>query len=187
MAASQQTINASHSSIIETIPEMHNTQNAIPLPEGKKYHLFLSHASEDEAKVIPMLEILESEPYNLKCCIDRRDFMLGETIMNNINYAFNKSMGTVIFLTPKFLASDYCNHEKQTAYSLFMDGEGRIIPVILEPCFVPDEFRTIHYIDEANLDSVAQKIYRCLQTGNNIQSFSIMLSYTWLRLYKICG
>ena len=135
------------------------------LPADKEYHLFLSHSSQDEADIIPILDILESEPYNLKCCIDRRDFMLGETIMSNINYALGSSVATVFFLTPNFVESNYCNHEKEIAYSMFMEGGGRVIPVILKPCCLPDEFRNIQYIDDAFKDSIAEKIFKCLTTG----------------------
>lgn len=135
------------------------------LPMDKEYHLFLSHSSPDEPDVIPILNILESEPYNLKCYIDRRDFMAGETTMANINHALGNSAATVFFLTPNFIESSYCNHEKDIAYSMFMEGGGRVIPVILKPCCLPDEFRNIHYIDDAFPESIAEKIFKCLTTG----------------------
>ena len=40
----------------------------IPLPEGKKYHMFISHNSKDRQFALDVVEHLESEPYGLKCC-----------------------------------------------------------------------------------------------------------------------
>ena len=55
-----------------------------PLPTDKEYHTMFSFQSEDRRWVRKIHAKLESEPYNLKCCISDRDFHPGKEVITNI-------------------------------------------------------------------------------------------------------
>ena len=55
-----------------------------PLPNDKEYHTMFSFQSEDRRWVRKIHAKLESEPYNLKCCISDRDFHPGKDVITNI-------------------------------------------------------------------------------------------------------
>ncbi|XP_064616096.1 toll-like receptor 4 [Liolophura sinensis] len=79
------------------------------------YDAFVSYEDSDRTfireQVIPRLE----RDAGLKLCIDKRDFIAGLYVTDNILHAIQNSRKTVIFLSQKFLKSKWCVYEMNMA------------------------------------------------------------------------
>ncbi|XP_064611289.1 toll-like receptor 4 [Liolophura sinensis] len=79
------------------------------------FDAFLSYEDSDRTfireQVIPRLEI----EAGLKLCIDKRDFIPGLYVTDNILHAIQNSKKTVVFLSRKFLKSKWCIYEMNMA------------------------------------------------------------------------
>ena len=69
---------------IEVFDRQDNEFPTPSLPDDKEYHTMFSFQSEDRRWVRKIHAKLESEPYNLKCCISDRDFHAGKDVITNI-------------------------------------------------------------------------------------------------------
>ncbi|XP_064616285.1 LOW QUALITY PROTEIN: toll-like receptor 4 [Liolophura sinensis] len=94
------------------------------------YDAFVSYEDSDRTfireQVIPRLE----RDAGLKLCIDRRDFIAGLYVTDNILHAIQNSRKTVIFLSESFLKSKWCVYEMNMAW---MEGihSGRDVLVMV--------------------------------------------------------
>ncbi|XP_064616600.1 toll-like receptor 4 [Liolophura sinensis] len=94
------------------------------------YDAFVSYEDSDRTfireQVIPRLE----RDAGLKLCIDKRDFIPGLYVTDNILHAIQNSRKTVIFLSRKFLKSKWCVYEMNMAW---MEGihSGRDVLVMV--------------------------------------------------------
>lgn len=98
------------------------------IPYG--FDAFLSYEDSDRTfireQVIPRLET----EAGFKLCIDKRDFIAGLYVTDNILHAIQNSKKTVVFLSQKFLKSKWCIYEMNMAR---MEGihSGRDVLVIV--------------------------------------------------------
>nr|XP_002741808.1 PREDICTED: toll-like receptor 2 type-2-like [Saccoglossus kowalevskii] len=96
-----------------------------------KYDAFLSHSSKDEDWILTVLHsTLENPPYNYKLCLDYRDFIIGETIADNIVDAVQKSRKTVFILTKSFIESEWCYFELEMVRQQMFD-EHRDLAILI--------------------------------------------------------
>ncbi|XP_064616279.1 toll-like receptor 4 [Liolophura sinensis] len=79
------------------------------------YDIFVSYEDSDRTfireQVIPRLE----RDAGLKLCVDKRDFIPGLYVTDNILHAIQNSRKTVVFLSRKFLKSKWCVYEMNMA------------------------------------------------------------------------
>ena len=98
-----------------------------------------------------MREVLmeEIEKRGLKVCIDIRDFMPGEAIVQNIVDAIYGSRKTVAVLSPNYVKSDWCKDELQRAITLGITRH-QVVPILYKPCKVPRLLLDKTYLDWTN-------------------------------------
>jgi hypothetical protein len=111
------------------------------------YDVFISYSSRDVNFAKEIQRELESQ--NFKCCIHIRDFMPGDTIVDNISNAIYGSRVTLAILSPDFIASEWCKDELQRALTRSMRHH-RVIPILYKDCEIPLALRHRTYIDYAN-------------------------------------
>ena len=86
--------------------------------------------------------------------------------MENIANAISKSACTCLVLTPNFVQSHYCAYEQQLANLLSIEGESKVIPLMLEKCNVPQTIKFINYIEPGeDLMEACQKVNNAVKTG----------------------
>ncbi|KAJ8314859.1 hypothetical protein KUTeg_007009 [Tegillarca granosa] len=136
------------------------------LPEGKKYHLFVSCSSNDNRSIEPILETLK-DCYNIKC-VQPEHFIAGKPVLQNINDLIVESMKILIVITPNYLESNFCNYEKCLAFFIHA-GERRhcLIPLLLKPCNdLPVEFKQLTYIDAETEQDIPARIVDALKNND---------------------
>ncbi|XP_002741806.2 toll-like receptor 2 [Saccoglossus kowalevskii] len=96
-----------------------------------EYDVFLSHSSKDVDWVTNVLRpTLENPPYNYKLCLDYRDFIVGDTIADNIIDAVQKSRKTAFILTKSFIESEWCYFELEMVRQQMFD-EHRDLAILI--------------------------------------------------------
>ncbi|XP_053198822.1 toll-like receptor 13 [Scomber japonicus] len=98
-----------------------------------QYDAFISYNIHDEPWVIgEMLPKLEGEQ-GWKLCLHHRDFQPGRAIIDNITDAIYGSRKTICVISRKYLESEWCSREIQTAsFRLFEEQKDVLILVFLE-------------------------------------------------------
>ena len=94
------------------------------------YDAFISYSNADEDWVnTRLVEFLENTSPGLKLCLHQRDFVIGQTIMENIVSAINTSRHVVIVLTESYAKSSWCMLESHLAQSRLLvgDSSGRLV------------------------------------------------------------
>ncbi|KAL3842185.1 hypothetical protein ACJMK2_020227 [Sinanodonta woodiana] len=139
--------------IIDELPRdiavVHQTKEKMPLPPGKKYHIFFSYrdVERDKCWVKRLIDKLETE-YGYTCCDHERDFLPGTHIMVNIKYGVKNSEKVVVVFSKEAMESHYVSLEAAIAYKLGLETRKNIlIPVLLDDCVVPEEYLLMTYID----------------------------------------
>lgn len=100
--------------------------------DGKLYDAFISFRSSksDEFWVLStLLPTLENE-MGFKVCVHFRDFLVGETISNNIIDAIEKSRRTILVLSPDYVNGEWTRMEYQVAQQEMLSLRHKIIPII---------------------------------------------------------
>ncbi|KAK3602706.1 hypothetical protein CHS0354_017148 [Potamilus streckersoni] len=102
--------------------------------DNKKWDAFISYKSHeiDEAFVVRTLYPKLEKELGFKLCLHFRDFVPGESIVNNIINAVENSRRTIIILSPRYLESEFTQFEYQKAQHEMLKKKHRIIPVLLE-------------------------------------------------------
>ncbi|XP_033110423.1 toll-like receptor 2 [Anneissia japonica] len=105
-----------------------------PNMQGNIFDAFISYSSKDCKWVSNVLHpTLENDPYNFRLCIDYRNFMPGNSIVDNIAQAIRCSRKTIMILTKNFLRSQWCYFELEMArIRLLENSENLFIIVLLE-------------------------------------------------------
>ena len=135
------------------------------LTEDKKYHLFISSASDDRDIVLPVVEELERN-YGVRCLCHDRDFQPGTAVLHNIKEGISSSLKTVVFLTPKFTESNFCTLELEIAMNNPMiSGFSSLIPVLYQDCKVPLHLEPRTYIDATLPEMTVSKLAFNIKTA----------------------
>ncbi|XP_061176028.1 uncharacterized protein LOC133184981 [Saccostrea echinata] len=134
----------------------------IPLPPGKKYHLFVSYSSEDREHANMIREQMENR-FHLKCMDFERDFIPGKNIDENISDEMAHSVKVLLILSPYYVQSHWCVTEAREACTLsFTDVDNlNVIPLVLKPLHkeLPSFLKSFVYIDAQKELDVPAKIY----------------------------
>lgn len=148
------------------------------LPPGKKYHLFISHSSEDAIEAMQIVRNLESR-FFLRCMLSDRDFMAGERICCSIHHEMLKSVNVLLILTPSFLKSLYCELEARLAVQMSYDPNFtlQIIPLKLRDLDantkLPPFLKPFVWIDAQRESDVPAKI------NNELYHIGILARFLW--------
>ena len=66
-----------------------STMTATPLDQKHRFHLFFAYNSSDKDWVEKVVQKLEEDPYNYRCCLPERDFDNKVTFLQNILCSIN--------------------------------------------------------------------------------------------------
>ncbi|KAK6179155.1 hypothetical protein SNE40_011575 [Patella caerulea] len=102
--------------------------------DGMLFDAFISyksHPDDEEFVLKTLLPKLEKE-MKFKLCLHFRDFVVGETIANNILWAVQNSRRTVLVISPNYLDSEFARFEYQTAQVETLRLRQRIIPIMFQ-------------------------------------------------------
>ncbi|XP_076078496.1 uncharacterized protein LOC143048598 isoform X3 [Mytilus galloprovincialis] len=118
------------------------------LPDGKKFHVFISYSESDRLWVETVIQHLQNY-YNFKCFEHSADFIPGMKITENIEYAMSNSVKTMFILTEEYNKSYWCQYEVEFAILKLLAEmkENVIIPVLKEECEIPGYLRPFTYIN----------------------------------------
>ena len=132
----------------DSVEKVETEQQLKPLPNGKKFHVFISFSESDRAWVNVIIQELQ-EKYKLKCFEHSADFIAGKKIAENIEYAMTHSVKTLIILTKEYNESYWCQYEVEFGILNLLAEmkENVLIPVLKERCTIPGYLRPFTYID----------------------------------------
>jgi branched-chain amino acid transport system substrate-binding protein len=116
------------------------------------YDVFVSYSTRDEAWVRGDL-LQRLEHHGLRVCIDYRDFRPGFSNIDEIKRAIRESRRILLVLTPDYISSRWGVFERQIVQNREPLSNGRLIPLLREPCELPDEINHIIYVNLTQPDS----------------------------------
>ncbi|XP_033117023.1 toll-like receptor 2 [Anneissia japonica] len=103
-----------------------------------RYDAYVSYHNEDQGWVYSILQpTLEQQPYNFKLCLDYRDFIAGEKILENIANGVKYSRKMVLVVTNSFARGEWCYFELERARMRMFDNQEDILVVILLEQLLP--------------------------------------------------
>ncbi|CAG2186316.1 unnamed protein product [Mytilus edulis] len=128
--------------------EEHYSVERKMVPNGKKFHVFISYSESDRSWVGTVIQHLQND-YNFKCFEHSADFIPGRKITENIEYAMSNSVKTMFILTEEYNKSYWCQYEVEFAILKLLAEmkENVIIPVLKEECEIPGYLRPFTYIN----------------------------------------
>lgn len=114
------------------------------------YDVFISYSHQEQdwvrAQLLPRLE-----QSGLRVCIDDRDFEIGVPGLINMERAVEQSRRTLLVLTPNWIAGEWTDFEALLTQTGDPVGRRRkLIPLLLEPCQLPQRLAMLTYIDFTN-------------------------------------
>lgn len=117
---------------------------------GIVHDVFVSYSSVDSDWVWnELIPRLEGEDFAI--CIDKRNFLAGKPIIDNIETAVNSSQRVLIVLTPDWLNNEWCHFEVLLGQTVDPSANRRkIIPLRLKNCNPPIHISMLTYIDFVN-------------------------------------
>ncbi|XP_018431997.1 PREDICTED: toll-like receptor 6 [Nanorana parkeri] len=109
--------------------------NVTEIQNSKLFHGFISYSQKDGDWVRNILRPnLEKDDGSVRICLHERDFIPGQTIVENIICCIEKSFKSIFVLSPNFLQSEWCHYELFFAqHSLFGKNSDNLILILLEP------------------------------------------------------
>ncbi|KAK3597597.1 hypothetical protein CHS0354_030141 [Potamilus streckersoni] len=139
--------------IIDELPRdtavKHRTKETIPLSPDKKFHIFFAYRDIERDKfwVKSVIDKFEKE-YGYTCYDHERDFLPGTKVMDNIKDGVMNSEKVVVVFSKESIDSYYVSLEAEMAYQLSLEKrKNLLIPVLLDDCDVPEEYKLLTYID----------------------------------------
>lgn len=95
---------------------------------GKRYDVFISHASEDKDSFVrPLADILEQS--GLTVWYDEFSLRPGDSLSASIDKGIQESRYGLLVLSPHFLCKNWTDYEYRSLLSRQIDGERIIIPL----------------------------------------------------------
>src|SRR3954452_5059438 len=130
------------------------------------YDVFLSHNSQDKARVRHLAERLRAA--GVRVWFDSWVLKPGDDIYLSIERGLEASRTLVLCLSPAALSSDWVGLERSTV--LFRDPSNagrRFIPLLLADCDLPDTLRRYKYVDfrQAEPEAFEELLTACRPEG----------------------
>lgn len=136
-----------------------------------KYDVALSYESESQDFVKEVSDILTGEGWNVFFALDRRKELLSKNLKSELYQIYqNDSLIKVLFVTDKYLQSQYTMLEKRRALSSVRENVERLIVVNFIGEKLPKELKPYVYLESNNSSDeiafwVSERIKE-LKTGN---------------------
>ena len=125
-----------------------STMTATPLDQKHRFHLFFAYNSSDKDWVEKVVQKLEEDPYNYRCCLPERDFDNKVTFLQNILCSIMLSKRVIVVLSHAFVKDSWVDYEESIAHlTSLSQRRQRIIPVLLDECSIPESLVMSQPID----------------------------------------
>ncbi|GAB6028051.1 hypothetical protein CHUAL_002270 [Chamberlinius hualienensis] len=155
-------------------------QNNVELNTLSNHHwdAFISYCADDNDWVVQhLIQSLEDTEPKLHLCLHERDFLIGDSIVNNVIQCIDVSRKSVFLLTNKFLKSQWCQWELQIAqHKLFEDKTDVLVLIVLEDLVVSEIPLLLKKL-------MATKTYLKWPNSNN----DIEIKIFWTRMRQFIG
>ncbi|KAF7214137.1 toll-like receptor 13 [Nothobranchius furzeri] len=154
-----------------------------------QYDAFISYNTHDEPWVVgELLPKLEGEQ-GWRLCLHHRDFQPGRPIVDNISDAIYGSRKTICVISHRYLESEWCSREVQTAsFRLFDEQKDVLILVFLEdiPTYLLSPYHRMRKLLKKQTylswpraadhpEVFWEKLRQALQTGENLNQHNLDL------------
>lgn len=96
--------------------------------DGKKYDVFISHASDDKEEIVRSLAIALSN-LGLEVWFDELTLKFGDSLRQKIDQGISNSRVGLVVLSPAFLAKGWTNHELDGIMTRAVSGEQILLPI----------------------------------------------------------
>ncbi|HEV2890464.1 MAG TPA: toll/interleukin-1 receptor domain-containing protein [Frankiaceae bacterium] len=139
---------------------------------GGPPEVFVSYTHADRAKVAQLASYIAN--LGFKVWLDTEDLVAGDRLIETIGGAIERAAAYVVCLSPTAVASQWVNHELNTALTLELaTGSPHVLPVLIETTDLPSKLVTRLYIDATrSLDAAREPLRRALE---NIVGANTML------------
>lgn len=115
------------SSIPSLVQPRHEEMSA-PVADGRKFDVFISHASEDKDAVArPLAEALQNN--GLQVWYDEFELKIGDSLRRKIDTGLANSRFGVVVLSKSFFAKGWPNYELDGLVTRAVSGEQVILPI----------------------------------------------------------
>lgn len=142
-----------HARIFVKLPDESNFEDLgeLPIKDGSVFlpvpFVFISYASEDEEQVRKINSNLRQK--GILTWLDKQDLLPGDKRQRKIEEAIESSDFILVFLSSKSIQkTGVFQREIKYAFDQMMErpsNEAYIIPILLEDCKPPREFKDIHW------------------------------------------
>lgn len=134
-----------------------------PAPDAAAYDAFLSYCDDDPddrawvtGTVVPFLE-----GAGLRLCLERRDFRLGASRVDETDRAVTTSRYTVAVFTPAYLASAFDDYDSLLASHVAIESRApRLIPLLRRRCELAPHTRMTEALDVSRDPEVPSALQR---------------------------
>ncbi|XP_061405807.1 toll/interleukin-1 receptor domain-containing adapter protein [Lethenteron reissneri] len=130
----------------------------------RPYDAYLCCSREDDEWAERVTQYMEAAPNNLRVCLSSRDFVPGMAIVDNVCNAVQSSHLILLVLSLGFLESGWCDLETILALTnsaqatCVLERNRRVVPVLLEPCNVPERLGFLTRLDAREPDFLARLV-----------------------------
>lgn len=113
-----------------------------------KYDVALSYESESQNYVREVSTFLTADGWNVYFALEKKAEMLSQSLKSKLYQIYqNESLLDVLFVTDKYLQSEYAMLEKRRALSCAYEDERRLIIVNFMGKRLPDELKRFVYLE----------------------------------------
>ena len=119
--------------------------------EGTPAEFFISHSGADREWAEWIALQLSEEGY--KTILDIRDWRPGQDFVEQMDAALDASCVIAVLSDSYFRRGSYSAVEWRAAFTQFVNGSLRLVPVVVEPCSIPPLLSSMIHIDLLGLDA----------------------------------
>lgn len=118
---------------------------------------FISHAGVDRTWASWIAQQLVSAGYSV--ILDTWDWGPGTDFIELMQQALQKAERILTVWTPAYFAQRYSSLELRAAFARHLQEGGRLLPVIVEPCDIPDLYSTLTRVDLIGVTAATAQEY----------------------------
>lgn len=135
---------------------------------------FVSHASPDQAWAEWVAVRLEQSGYRVE--LDVWDWTAGQDFVTAMETALRRARRVIAVYSEEYFKRPFASVEHRTAFShASKAGEPRLIPILIEPCEIPELYQTLIRIDLINVDeaTASRRLLQGVAVGRRSRPYEV--------------